>query len=121
MGRFIGDFLMKGAFTALGWENFLALLGLIILGCIIIALVFVVIGAVIAGGCVAWIFLVEAYDRLCDWVMKKWGLKLRKVNLGLKRDSSTQEASLKKGTSTMMMRGVMIVCLIAIIIVCISV
>ncbi len=121
MGRIIGDFLMKGAFVALGWEDFLAILGLIIIAFIILALIFVVIGAVMAGGVCAWIFLVEAYDRLCDRVMKKWGLKLPKVNLESKRDSSTREAPVKKGTSTMIMRGVIVVCIIAIIIVCVSV
>lgn len=131
MGNFFGFALFKGIIDAGGWEALLAVvLGLIALA-LIVALVWVVLGAIVVVCMPILILFVDAYDRVSDWCWSKWGFRLPEpwlesndnpdVSNVLAATEPEVSDSEKETESTKMMRGLILVSVMLIVIVCICI
>lgn len=131
MGKYFGMFLVKGIADAGGWEALLAIfLGLIGLA-LIVALVLIVITALVMGFMGISLYLIDLYENVRFWRWRKWGIKLPESWLGstdkpevstiLTATESGASESKKETTSTRMMRGLILVSVLLIVIVCICI
>ena len=127
MGKFFGIFLVKGITAADAWGFVLGLIGLLlIVGLIIAALIAIAVGCMLAG-----LYLMDLYENMRFWCWRKWGIKLPESWLGStdKADVSKTSIATESGASgskkvtrsTRMMRGLILVSVLLIVIVCICI